>query len=123
MNARLLEYYFILELYILPALQNPRTIMLNKPREVPPFSEKERQEILLAIRNARDVYLGSTKNFTKEQQDFIDTLSTQVMERFSEMNTVNPLVVMQWKHAKIIKKEVERQNREVERQNRINSSL
>ena len=119
MNARLLEYYFILELYILPALQNPRTIMLNKPREVPPFSEKERQEILLAIRNARDVYLGSTKNFTTEQRKFIDTLSTQVMKRFSEMHTVNPLIVKEWAYLKWVDKEVARQNRENERQNRI----
>lgn len=91
MNARLLEYYFILELYMIPALRNPRTIMLNKPREMPPFSESERQEILLAIGKARDLYLDPSGNFTGEQRKFIDTLSSEIMTRFTDMKTINTL--------------------------------
>jgi hypothetical protein len=61
LEHRLIEQYYILETFIGPAISDSDIILLDKPREMPPFRERERSEILeflslyrLASRHAKD---------------------------------------------------------------------
>lgn len=51
LEHRLLEQYYILETFIGPASQDPETLFLHKPREMPPFRHDERSEILKFLRS------------------------------------------------------------------------
>ncbi|NRH20806.1 hypothetical protein HOO68_02050 [Candidatus Gracilibacteria bacterium] len=100
-NERLLEYYFIFEIYILPALRNPKTVLFNKSRDVPPFTEDEKLDILAALHIARAMYLRTTSNITPEQKKFIDILSSRVIDQIQQLNPVSVEVLERGKMQKL----------------------
>lgn len=104
LDHRLIEYCFILDLYIEPALNDQHTLLLEKKRIVPPFTRDEKSEILLALRNSRERLLQNS-NLTPEQQSFIDTLSSGLVQRFERMQGLSWDELELWNTKKSLKKE------------------
>lgn len=104
LQARLLEYYYIFELYLLPALRDPKTVLFNKSREIPLFSHDEKREILAALYTMQAKYLRSDSTLSREQKQFIDILSSRVIAYFHQSESLSPEVFAQRKFEKLQKK-------------------
>lgn len=103
LHHRLQEYYNILRDYIVPALQDPDTLLLQKSREVPVFLESERIEILTALEKYRSEF--ESYNFSDpEQKTFILQLIREIHQIFDTMQGVTPLQMELWRKKKKRKK-------------------
>ena len=104
LDHRLIEYFFILELYIEPALKDQQTLLFEKKRIVPPFTGDEKSEILLALKNSRERFLKNS-NITPEQLSFIDILSSSLIQRFEGIQGLSSNELELWNMKKTLKKE------------------
>ena len=103
LDHRLREYYYILKLYIEPALQDSETVLLSKTREVPSFLESERLGILIALENLRTKYDMNTE-LNEEQKHFIMRLIQELHTIFSDMHGINDIEMTLWRKQKDLKK-------------------
>lgn len=103
LDHRLREYYYILKLYLEPALQDPETILLSKAREVPNFLESERLEVLMALENLQAKY-ESDIEMNAEQKTFIMQLIRELHAIFSSIKWVNEMGMTLWRKQKDLKK-------------------
>lgn len=98
---RLIEQYYILETFIGPAYSQDDIILLDKPREMPPFRVQEREEILeflasyrLAPRHAKDEDLSK----------FVYGLVARLEDYFSVTVWVEESEYATWRQARLEKK-------------------
>lgn len=103
LDHRLREYYYILKLYLEPALQDPETILLSKAREVPNFLESERLEVLMALENLQAKY-ESDIEMNAEQKTFIMQLIRELHAIFTSLKWVNEMGMALWRKQKDLKK-------------------
>ncbi len=103
-DDRLREYYYIFELYIKPALNDPATILLNKKRAVPPFTISEKEEIIDAINTSQKRWIHDDR-LSQETKDFINIFCDSLLQRFSEMKYLTQDEIDLWNMKKLLKKE------------------
>ncbi len=89
LDHRLREYYYILKLYIEPALRDPETLLLDKSRHIPPFLEDEKYQILSALNILQKKYINSTVPGNTEQAVFIHTLIHRLRDIFSRVPSIS----------------------------------
>lgn len=72
------------------ALRDPKTVLFNKPRDIPLFTHDEKRDILAALYTMQAKYLRTDSIFTPEQKKFIDILSTRVIDYFHKSESLSP---------------------------------
>ncbi len=106
LKHRLKEYYLIMKRYIEPALQDPDTIILNKRRELPPFTKEEISTIYVALNQLQESF-AQDDSLTEEHRAFISTLIQELQKIFGKMRWVSDNELEIWRLEKILKKEQE----------------
>lgn len=104
LEDRLPEYYHILELYIRPALENKDTLLLDKKREVPPFTISEKEEIIQALHLSYQKH-SSDPEYSSEHQEFMKTFYQSLLGRFMDMRWFSQDEIELWDVKKNLKKE------------------
>lgn len=104
LEDRLPEYYNILELYMQPSLENKDTILLDKKREVPPFTALEKEEIIQALHLAYQKH-SIDPEYSLEHQKFMGIYYRSLLERFMEMEVFTQNEIELWDMKKNLKKE------------------
>lgn len=94
LEHRLIEQYYILRTFIGPAYQDESVILLDKPREMPPFREFERDKILAFLQKYR---LKSPHSKNEELMWFVAALSARLQDYFNEIEPVNEADYALWK--------------------------
>lgn len=103
LHHRLREYYFILKLYLEPALQDPDTVLLSKAREVPCFLASEQDDILQSLESLRVQY-GEDISLSVEHKEFIVRLIEELKTIFSVTPGSTELEMKLWRKQKSLKK-------------------
>lgn len=116
LEHRLREYYYILKLYLEPALKDPETIILSKAREVPLFLESEKREILAALAELFTRF-DSDPVLLYEQKEFILKLIQELQKIFSSAHGASDNEMKLWKKQKSLKKHRRDYKREKKTQN------
>ncbi len=65
--------------YIETALLDPSVILLDKKRDIPPFTEVEIQQILQSLKQLHQMY-SQDNSLTHEHKEFISTLIHQAKQ-------------------------------------------
>jgi uridine kinase len=106
LEHRLREYYYILKLYIEPALRDPETILFHRRRDIPPFSRKEIQEITSTLKSLKKQF-SEDPYLTIDQRQFIHKFIWKLQTEMNTLHWVSEDEMNIWRLSKVLKNEEE----------------
>lgn len=94
LHPRLLEYPYIFDTFMKPALMDRETVFFDKPRDMPPFTHIERDEILALL---RDYIIPLEHRADPWRVKFIYELVARLKEYFGSIRSVSDEEFSTWK--------------------------
>jgi hypothetical protein len=104
LDHRLIESFYIFGNFIEPAFMDDETVLLDKSRDMPPFRESERSEILQYLIGYRlpQVHLSDP-----DKTKFVYSIIARLEDYFSAIRWVSDAEFMIWKQARDLRKRTE----------------